>query len=447
LEPGTEFELEGTSLYGYDRAGISFVGGTNDNLTLQQQAVGAYSTPTELGLSRLWLGRLGLSQDNLTINNTDRPVPFLHALKYHGHIPSLAFGYQAGAAYRESNHYPKSPSYLQAKSYIGYDKTSGSLILGGYDRSRRSNDSIPIPIKHDLIVGVQSITATLRGGSITVMNTGILATLDTAVPELWLPHNFCDQIASVLNLTYHEDSGRYTLTDEAHKALQSLDGSLRFRLGTDIHSNPAINIEIPYKAFDLQASWPIFNTTTRYFPLRKTANKTQYALGRVFLQEAYLVVDWERDTFELSQALFSDPMPDANIITIQPNSNQTSTSITQQSSSKLSTGGIASIAIAAVLLVTSIALCLWFLQRKRRQDKARKYPGTFQVLQGHGRNGPSELAFQHKAELDGLQQAHSEMYAPPKPHELAHVHGENVRVEISAPPMVYEMGDIGVNRR
>ena len=274
------------------------------------------------------------------------------------------------------------------------------------------------------------------------MNTGVLATLDTAVPELWLPHNFCDQLASVLNLTYHEDSGRYTLTDEAHNALQSLDGSLRFRLGTDVHSDPFINLEIPYKAFDLQASWPIFNTTTRYFPLRKTANKTQYALGRVFLQEAYLVVDWERDTFELSQAIFSDPMPEANIVTILPNNNQTSsTLVIQESGPRLSTGEIAGIAIGITLLVLSVAaVSLWFWRRKRRPDT------TFQVLQGHGRTAPSELAVQNKAELEGVRPVQPELYAPPKPHELAHGQGENVRVEIFAPPVLYEMGDTSVHR-
>jgi hypothetical protein len=104
LEPGTQFELEGTSLYGFDRAGISFVGNANDTITLENQTVGAYSTPSDLGRSRLWLGRLGLSQFDVTINNTDRPVSFLHALKQKGHIPSLSFGYQAGAAYRKHNH-------------------------------------------------------------------------------------------------------------------------------------------------------------------------------------------------------------------------------------------------------------------------------------------------------------------------------------------------------
>lgn len=446
LEPGTNFELDGSSLYGYDKAGVSFVGRTNDSVTLEHQVVGVYSTSTEAGLSRLWLGRLGLSQSAMILNDTDDPVSLLRALKDQGHIPSLSFGYQAGAAYRKFSHYGRRP-FARTKKSPGYNKVPASLILGGYDQSRRSSDIIQIPSARKLIVGVQSITASLRGGSITVLNPGVLAVLDTTVPELWLPFNVCDQIASVLNLTYHEESGRYTLTDVAHNALQSLEGSLRFRLGTDIHSNPAITIEIPYKAFDLQASWPIFNSTTRYFPLRRTANRTEYTLGRVFLQEAYLVVDWERDVLELSQAVFSDPVPEPNITTIQPKPSETSAPAAQHGSTGLTTGAVAGIAVGCGLLVIGIAFSLWFWRRKRREEKAKTHPGTFQVLLGHGTKGPSELAIEVKWELDGTREAVPEMYAPPKQHELAHDAGANVRVEIFAPRAVFELADTSANRR
>jgi hypothetical protein len=125
-----------------------------------------------------------------------------------------------------------------------YNKTAGGLVLGGYDKAR---DTVIIPSATDVIVGVQSITAKLRGGSITVLNPGVLAVLDTAVPELWLPHNVCDQIASVLNLTYHNDTERHTLTDAAHNALHSLNGSLEFRIGRDIHVDPVTTINIHEK--------------------------------------------------------------------------------------------------------------------------------------------------------------------------------------------------------
>ena len=52
-----------------------------------------------------------------------------------------------------------------------------------------------------------------------------------------------------------------------------------------------LDIVLPCAAFDLTASFPVANnTTTNYFPLRRAANDTQYALGRVFLQEAYVTL-------------------------------------------------------------------------------------------------------------------------------------------------------------
>ena len=281
----------------------------------------------------------------------------------------------------------------------------------------------------------------------TLLNPGIFAVLDTAVPELWLPHNVCDQIASVLNLTYHEDSGRYTITAAAHNALQSLNGSLRFRIGVNLYTNPAITIEIPYKAFDLEASWPIFNTTTRYFPLRKTTNKTQYALGRVFLQEAYLVVDWERDVFMLSQAVFTDPMPEQNIVTIEPEPSGTSDVIGQQSSSKLSAGAIAGIAIGIFLLILGSALGWWFWWRKRKQANMQIRPGSIGVSHGDSRKDPSEHVLSAKTELDGERRQVPEMYAPSRPLELAHGADESARVESLVLPAVYEMADTGIIRR
>lgn len=93
MDHAENFGLHGNSLYGYDTAGISFAGGSNDNVTLDHQPVGAYEGQD------FWLGQLGLSMFAITMNETEHPASFLWALKEQGHIPSLSFGYQAGAPY------------------------------------------------------------------------------------------------------------------------------------------------------------------------------------------------------------------------------------------------------------------------------------------------------------------------------------------------------------
>jgi hypothetical protein len=81
------------------------------------------------------------------------------------------------------------------------------------------------------------------------------------------------------------------VNDTIHSSLQSLNPSVTFKLGNTISEGPTIEIKLPYNAFDLQASWPIYPNATNYFPLRRAANDTQYIIGRTFLQEAFVPLE------------------------------------------------------------------------------------------------------------------------------------------------------------
>jgi hypothetical protein len=96
---GTNFGLQGNGIFGNDTAGLG-TGGAAKVVSMEQQAVVAYAT------SDLWVGQLGLSQYALNMSNTVTPHSFLSRLKEEGHIPSLSFGYQAGAFYRNYRSYP-----------------------------------------------------------------------------------------------------------------------------------------------------------------------------------------------------------------------------------------------------------------------------------------------------------------------------------------------------
>lgn len=95
LDIGKKFGLDGNTLYGYDTAGVSLSNEAADNVTMSHQALSAYASPDS------WLGKLGVSQFDITVNDTEKPRSLLTALKEENHIPSLSFGYQAGAAYRK----------------------------------------------------------------------------------------------------------------------------------------------------------------------------------------------------------------------------------------------------------------------------------------------------------------------------------------------------------
>jgi hypothetical protein len=95
---GANFGLTGNGKFGNDTVGLGTGAGANA-INIDKQAVVAYAT------SDVWVGQLGLSKWALNMSDTVSPHSFLSRLKEGGYIPSLSFGYQAGAFYRESNIY------------------------------------------------------------------------------------------------------------------------------------------------------------------------------------------------------------------------------------------------------------------------------------------------------------------------------------------------------
>ena len=271
------------------------------------------------------------------------------------------------------------------------------------------------------------------------------------MPEIWLPQTVADNFATALGLTYDENTDRYLINDTMHTQLKSLNPQITFILGNTAYNNGNnTNLVLPYAAFDQQIGWPIYNTTQNYFPIRRAANDSQYTIGRVFLQETYLVVDYQRQNFTIGQALFSDTMPAADIVTIHP--------LGSSSSSGISTGAIAGIAAGGALLLAIAGFLFWFLRKRRRAN----HLGTAELdsKESNGRKnddpkydeivgGAAELSaphIQHRAELENTLVGRSNGYTKLRPQssisELPSAHASVS--ELPTPAPVFEMpGDHG----
>jgi len=192
-------------------------------------------------------------------------------------IPSLSFGYTAGAYYR-------------GNSSVG-SGTLASLTLGGYDSARFTSNNLTIPFSYTsanrlLVVGLQSIQASNSFlGVVSLLPTGIFSLIDSTVPEIWLPLEACTVFETAFGLQYDYTRNRYLVNDTTHTQLLKINPVFTFKIGTQTADGETVQITVPYAAFDLQASWPIYNSSTNYFPLRRAENSTQYTLGRSFLQE------------------------------------------------------------------------------------------------------------------------------------------------------------------
>lgn len=349
----------GNGAFGYDTVSL-IRGDASQTVTNNDTAVTAYASPN------FWLGQLGLGNRAMNLGPDDQPSSFLTNLKKNGTIPSLSYAYTAGAPYRST-------------------KIPASLTLGGYDAGRATSP-LQITLNDDddrpLTLAIQSISVanTPTGDNVTLLSTPLLAPIDSSITDLWLPTPICDAFAAALGLQYNAQLNRYLLSSANHSALQSLSPTFTFTLGAQLASGPTLTLTIPYPAFDLQASAPIVADPLPYFPIRRAANDSQYLIGRVFLQEAYLVVDYERNWFNVSQANYSagGQQPSVDIQTILPTDLPPSSGSPPPSNSSpdLSAGAIAGIVIGALAALALLLAALWLFHLKPRRAKRYELEGT-----------------------------------------------------------------------
>jgi hypothetical protein len=290
-----------------------------------------------------------------------------------------------------------------------------------------------------LTVALQSIIITNSfNGSVTLSNARILIPIDSSVTDLWLPKAICDQIESAFGLQYHDLTGRYILSEATRGRLRQLSPMITFTIGTQMVEGQTTSIQIPFSALDLQASYPIFANTTPYFPIRRADNDSQYVIGRAFLQEVYLGVDYERKLFNISQAVFGTPLPSPRIIAIAPlngTTNQTTQSRPSAAhTNRLSAGAIAGIVIGGVIAIVLVIVMIWFIcNRPRRKSKTDRTalmeapPPEVDLLQVHPQE-PEILG----AEIRELHGSHGLT-------EVEVREKKDVIVEMEGTPALYEL--------
>ncbi|KAH0547943.1 hypothetical protein GP486_008316, partial [Trichoglossum hirsutum] len=305
---------------------------------------------------------LGIKPTNFTSENKPSLLSSLVSAKK---IPSLSYGYTAGASYRLKS-------------------VPCSLTLGGYDTRRFVPHNISFLLDPDqrpvTSVNKISVSSSPSSGSgpdwpsgnyeLLSASEAALMTIDSSTPYLWLPESVCLKFEKALGIVYDNHLQLYVYPNGTANNLQNWNLTFTFALA-DYPQSPIskqVNITLPLDAFNLQLSYPfplLTNATNQsplvnYFPLRKAANNTQYTLGRVFLQEAYLKLDYERNNFSVYQAVFNaDALSNLNIVSIPSNDTQAGGS--GHSGGSLGTGAIAGIAVggAVLLLIASVGIWLW----------------------------------------------------------------------------------------
>ncbi|KAI9670158.1 MAG: hypothetical protein M1817_004495 [Caeruleum heppii] len=364
-----DLDYAGNGHFGFDELGFGF-----DDTALP-------SLPSQLvaGLitEQHHLGLLGLSPHPINFTDFADPQPsLLTTLKARGIIPSLSWGYTAGARYR-------------------LKMVAGSLTLGGFDASRFIPNNVSFSFADDigreLVVGLQSIISTdASGRSSTLLDSGVLTFVDSTVPHLWLPLEVCQAFENVFGLIWNEAESLYLVNDSLHDALLLQNPNFTFRLGNSIAGGETIDIVLPYASFDLNVSFPLVQNSTRYFPLKRAADDTQYTLGRTFLQEAYLTTDYERARFSISQCQFQDQFDDS-IVVIEGTGQPNATATTSRKTSPIGRRAIGGIVAGAAVVLLVIGVITFFLLARKGIFSRDRAPTTPSFYDDNPFNGPQEL--------------------------------------------------------
>ncbi|KAK6435141.1 hypothetical protein LTR95_008679 [Oleoguttula sp. CCFEE 5521] len=339
----------GNGLYGFD----AVVLGTDQKaINLSHQVLASIADKS------YYLGQFGLGPKPINFTTFNEPIPnYLSTLVNFSMIPSLSFGYTAGAAYR--------------------NKSPASLTLGGYDSNRFNPTNLSIAMNVDnsrpLQIALQKVQARGNtGGDVDLLPEGTFHFVDSTIPHIWLPQDAVNAFVSTFGLSYDSNTDLFLINDTMRQRnLQSMP-TLYFSFGASLSGGATQTISLPYSAFDLQAGYPFYENATNYFPIRVAHNDTQYTIGRTFFQEAYVIADWERQNFTIAQTSF-DNLNNVHLVAITPPMRGTAaTTIAPDTNIKnLSKGVIVGIAIGAVLLagaaIMAVALCI----RRRRKQQAR----------------------------------------------------------------------------
>lgn len=275
--------------------GLTIQGQTVWNATLATCDTGHITYPNgEIGgvpLGSLSLGAPEMNQ-TFTLNdevedNINAPL-FAAQLFQDGYIPSYSYGLHIGSA---SFDYP------------------GSLAFGGYNKGRviepvtsfRNESALKLL---DIGMGVEYGASPFKfERREELLSTGVSdARAEPLAPYLSLPSKTCDNIASLLPVTYDPVLKYYLwdTDDQLYTKIVTSPAYLSFAFPSSRGDPDNVIIKVPFALLNLTLDHPISESPKQYFPC--VPYEHGIILGRAFLQAAFLGRNWRSGTSWLAQA-------------------------------------------------------------------------------------------------------------------------------------------------
>jgi hypothetical protein len=277
---------------------------------------------------------------------------------------------------------------------------------------------------------------------------------------MYLPRDICNEMQRILGLTWDSASEHYLIEDYASFVLDAEEPTLEFALAPLSYTRPishhdlqmlGTNISLPYKSWARELGFPQLapGRNSLYLPIRPTDDLNQYVLGRSFLQEAYLIANYERRKFTINQVNWTK-MADRRVPWVLPILAQDPYVVQsylndvdrywmeeRNTTSENDIGSLVGAIVVAVTLFIGVLVGLFYYFRDRRRRKERRIAEEENAIvekKLHEADGASTEI----VEIRGAM-----VYELPQSDEIVTIHHGNVELDASQQE-VLEMGDTQV---
>jgi hypothetical protein len=260
--------------------------------------------------------------------------------------------------------------------------------------------------------------------------------VDSSVSQIRLPEQACRMFETTFGLTWDDSLKLYLINDTTHERITRDKPKVQFTLTDGTRST---NYTLPYTAFTLTLAFPFVNTSTYYFPLKRVSDPIHYMLGRAFLQETYITMDYDFANFSISQAYpdggstrivaISSPSNSISNSASSPTPN-TSSVATANTPKTLSSAAYAGIGVGTGVAVL-IAIGVLVAWRKRwGVFRSKKAPEQDQYLK-------AEVHGDDKKRVEAIEKERFELETAEYSHELRG--SEAPSVEVPGIHLVHEL--------
>ena len=275
------------------------------------------------------------------------------------------------------------------------------MVLGGYDTSRFTPNNVALTFApsdtRQLVASVRSITytdANTKSATSLLSGAGIQALVDSTVPYMWLPQSACTLFENAFGIQWDSIRHIYTVNSTQPENLLKSNPTVLFEISNSLSQGASVNISLPYTAFDLIATTPIVNNGSYLWPLQRANDASQYTLGRAFLQEAMLIVNYDRSNFSISQAVYDSNTASHIVPILGEQSSGTASSQSSSSSSAAVSGGgksggisggaIGGIVVAVVVIALLAGAAFFYLQKNKNKRRKHDSEGPPPVYEAKG---------------------------------------------------------------